>query len=42
MLQEALKNKFAGRCNVFIPEDGRLSVIKGATLLGHHPDIIAK
>lgn len=40
ILQKAIKNAFP-KLDVFVPTDGGLSVLKGAVIYGHNPNIVA-
>ena len=40
MLYNTIKDKFDKRFQVIIPEDAELSIVKGAVIFGHHPEII--
>lgn len=42
IVQEAVKEKFEGKCRVVIPNQAGLSVVKGAVFFGHQPDLIAE
>lgn len=41
-VQDKIKENFASKdCRVLIPPETALTVVKGATLFGHHPNVIA-